>query len=269
MMKELSQSVLKLILTVLIAMLFPQISMNGQTQLLPEEKKALVDSVASAWDDWSSVTLEGKLKMPGLPLTPSVKMYMERDSCIMISLRAPLFGEVGKAEITDSTILVVNKMKKVYVEESIDSLRAIYPGDLADLQEIFLGRISFPNLGLLSHDFEESIDVFVDEEGFFSLVTNDDSAKYEDVSYGYVVSPDYWPVALLVLPENKPDTSVTFSFDFFEEGYDLIFSYQSDRKNLRAVMEFNEPDWTGKPMDKIKLGSKYRRVDLHEFLHSF
>lgn len=243
---------------------------DAQTPIPPEEKHTAVDSISGTWEDWERVSIDGKLKMNGLPVTPSVKIFMERDKSILISLRAPFLGEVGRGEITDSTILVVNKMKKVYVEESLDSLKAYYPGDLSNLQDIFLGRITFPCLGVLSHEIEDALDFYVNEEDkTFLVVPNDERAMYAEVDYGYVVSSDFWPMTLLVMPVGKPDVSVFLSFDYFEDGYDLKFDYQSGRKNVEAVMELKDPDWDGKPIENIKLNSKFRRVGLNEFIHSF
>lgn len=240
---------------------------QAQTPVMPEERHAVVDSIISGWNDWTEVSLSGKLKMAGLPVTPSVKIYMQRDSSIFISLRAPLVGEVGRAEITDSTVLVVNKMKKIYIEESLEKVMSFYPGTIADLQNIFLGRIALPGLGLLSHDVEENLDIYSEADTTYSLVVNEDMA-IPGVNYGYVINRGYWPVALLVLPESNPDLTVTLTYDYFENGYDMTFFYRSEKKIIQADLEFDLPNWEPKPFDRISLNSKYRKVELTDFLKS-
>ena len=266
-MKYISERLIRLFTTVAAFTLLAALPLRAQTPVEPEVRHALVDSITSPWADWQEVPLSGQLKMAGLPVSPSVKLYMQRDSSIFLSLRAPFVGEVGRAEITDSTVLVVNKMNKVYVEESLEKLLSFYPGTISDLQNIFLGRVALPGLGMLSHDVEESIDIFSEADTSFTLVP-DVEVSIPGVNYGYVFDSAFLPVALLVLPESAPDISVTLTYDYFEKGYDLTVIYRSDKKNIQGVLEFDEPDFEGRPFDRIKLNSKYRKVDLKDFLKS-
>lgn len=240
---------------------------RGQQLLDEEGRHAVVDSIISPWNAWEQVSINGKLKMAGLPVTPSVKIFMQRDSSIYISLRAPFVGEVGRAEITDSTALVVNKMKKVYVEAPVDKLLAFYPGGITDIQNLLLGRVALPGLGELSHEIEENVEIYAENDSTYSLVVTDENA-IPGVNYGYVVDSGFWPMALLVLPTVAPDVAVTLAYEYFEKGYDLSFLYQSEKKNIQATFEFDEPDWEGRPFDPIKLNSKYKRVELKDFLKS-
>lgn len=248
-------------------MLSASVKSAASTPLASDERHAVVDSIISGWNDWNDVTLKGKLKMAGLPVTPSVKIFMQRDSSIFISIRAPFVGEVGRAEITDSTLLVVNKMKKTYIEESLEKVMSFYPGTIADLQNIFLGRVALPGLGTLSHEVEDSLDIYSEDDTTYSLVVNEEMA-IPGVNYGYVFDNGFWPIALLVLPESNPDLSVTLTYEYFENGYDMAFLYRSDKKNVQATLEFDLPDWESKPFDRISLNSKYRKLELTDFLKS-
>ncbi len=251
----------------LAGVMFASGKMAAQLPLDADMRHAVVDSIISPWNDWEQVTINGKLKMAGLPVTPSVKIFMQRDSSIYISLRAPFVGEVGRAEITDSTALVVNKMNKVYVEESLEKVFSFYPGGLSDLQNLFLGRVALPGLGQLSHEIEDSVEIYSENDTTYSLVVTEENS-IPGVNYGYVFDSEFWPVALLVLPEATPDVSVTLAYEYFEKGYDMQFLYRSEKKNIQATLEFDDPEWKGKPFDRIKLNSKYKRVDLKDFLKS-
>lgn len=241
---------------------------NAQTVLTPEQRSEAVDSIVSQWEDWDTVAINGKLKMAGLALNPSLRIYMQRDSAIFISLRAPFVGEVGRAEITDSTALVVNKMKKIYVEEPLQKVFSFYPGGLADLQDLLLARIALPGIGTLSHEVEEYVDMYAEEDGTMTLVVGEDFA-IPGFNYGYVIFGDFLPVALLVLPEQYPDVTVTLTYEYYDKGYDLNFFYRSEKKNYQATLELDDPVWDEKPFDRISLNSKYRKVELQEFLKTF
>lgn len=244
------------------------LTVKAQQPVTSDIKREIVDSIISPWQPWTRVVINGKLKMAGLPMKPSVKIFMERDSSVFISVRAPFVGEVGRAEITDSTLLVVNKMKKVYVEEPIKSALSAYPGGLSDIQELILGRISLPGLGTLSHDIEESVDIYNEADGTISLVV-DEEASIPGFNYGYVIDKEFWPIALLVLPESNPDVSVTLIYDYFEDGYDFSLFYKSDKRNFEATLELDEPEWEGNSFERISLNKKFRRVELQEFMKSF
>ena len=243
------------------------INVKAQVPIDPVAKHTVVDSIVAPWTDWDEVSLNGKLKMAGLPVSPSVKIFMQRDRAIFISLRAPFVGEVGRAEITDSTVLMVNKMKKVYMEESLEKVFSFYPGSLYDLQNLILGRVALPGLGILSHEVEDSVDIYAEEDGTFSLVVAEE-AEIPGINYGYVFDSGFWPVALLVLPQQTPDVSVTLGYEYYEHGYDMTVFYRSDTKNYHATLELDEPDWNGRAFDRLSISSKYRKVDLKEFMNS-
>ena len=264
--KKISIRIIRLV-ALIAGVMFSMGMVQAQTPLDADMRHAVVDSIISPWNDWEQVTINGKLKMAGLPVTPSVKICMQRDSSIYISLRAPFVGEVGRAEITDSTALVVNKMKKVYVEESLEKVFSFYPGGISDLQNLFLGRVALPGLGQLSHDIEEGLEIYSENDSTYSMVVTEENS-IPGVNYGYVFDSGYWPVALLVLPVATPDVAVTIAYEYFENGYDMSFLYQSEKKNIKATLEFDEPDWEGRPFDRIKLNSKYKRVELKDFLKS-
>ncbi|MDE6336476.1 MAG: hypothetical protein K2L34_07890 [Muribaculaceae bacterium] len=44
--------------------------------------------------------------------------------------------------------------------------------------------------------------------------------------------------------------------------------YRSDTTNYQATLELDEPDWNGRAFDRLSISSKYRKVDLKEFMNS-
>ncbi|MDE7349765.1 MAG: DUF4292 domain-containing protein, partial [Muribaculaceae bacterium] len=231
------------------------------------QKRAVIDSLAIAWQPWESVAVNGKLKMAGLPLSPSLKMYMERDRSIMISLRAPFVGEAGRVEIVNDTLLVVNKLNKIYMEEPISKALSYYPGTLSDLQNLLLGRIVIPGVGMLEHGMAEAVDIYGGSDGACTIVAAEGN-MLPGFMYGYSVDPMEGMMRMDVLPESLPSTQLIIDYIFFDRGYDMTLKYLSPKKNYQADIQWDEPTWNAAPFDRIKLGGKYRRVDIEGFMKS-
>lgn len=241
---------------------------SAQTMLLPPVKTDTLAAITRDWTEWESASMSGKLRMEGLPVTPSVKIWMVRDSLIRISLRAPFVGEVGRAEVADSMLLVVNKMNHSYVEEPLDKALAYYPGGIADLQELLLGRIVIPGAGLLSPEIADAVEIYAEEDGSATIVAAEDW-KIPGFNYGYSVGADGWPAALMVLPESLPQVAVTLLFSFFENGHDITVNYQNGEKTIQATLELSEPEWDGKGFDALKNVEKYQKLPLSDFFKQF
>lgn len=252
----------------LFMILFPVGSCLAQTAVDSEKKVEIVDSISSGWDDWSEVSISGKLKMDGLPLSPSVKIFMERDSSVVISLRAPLMGEVGRAEIYSDTLLVVNKMKKTYVKESLEQAFAYYPGTLSDVQNLLLGRVVIPGEGLLGREIASSIELFPEEDDKYSLIPGE-GHELDGFNYGYLIDGSARPEILLVIPTSNPDINVSLTYDYFPKGYDLTVLYQTSDKSHGGTLELDAPVWGGNPIDPIKLNNRYTRLNISDFIKSF
>lgn len=240
----------------------------AQTPVDSVRRNALIDSVSAQWPQWQVATISGKLRMEGLPLSPSVKIYMLRDSCVRISLRAPLMGEVGRAEIEGDSILVVNKMKKTYVKESLDSLLQRYPVTISDVQDILLGRISLPGLGELSPERAQFVEIYEEAEGRCSLVPAPDFQP-DDFSYGYLIDNLARVETLMVVPLSKPEVYVTLSYAYGIKGYDLTVVYESPDKTKGGTLELNYPQWDNTPIEPIKLNGRYIKMNPEDFLKSF
>ena len=254
----------------IVSAIMPASRVMAQEPLPKEEKKTVVENITQPWQDWETLTVSGKLKMAGLSLSPSIKMYMEKDSLVRISLRAPFVGEVGRAEIDADSILVVNKIKKAYIKEPLDSLLSRYPITIGDVQSLFLGRVVLPGFGTLTSDDYKVVEVFPEEQGEYSLIPGED-LELEEFSYGYLIDSESRPEVLLVIPAEKPDinVNVTYNYDDKGKGYDMFVSYQSPDKIYSGTLQFDEFVEGGNPIEPIKLNNKYLKMKLSDFVKSF
>ena len=84
-------------------------------QKAPERESAkVVEKMAERFSSWNTVMLSAQLQMDGLPLSPSLKIFMEKGKSMSMSVRAPFIGEAGRLEFANDTVVAVNKMKNVY-----------------------------------------------------------------------------------------------------------------------------------------------------------
>ena len=259
---------ISLLLVVMISGIATPPAISAQEPLSDRERQKVVDDVSAPWSDWETITISGKLKMAGLPLSPSVKIYMERDSLLRISLRAPLMGEVGRAEIYGDTLLVVNKMKKTFVKEPLDSVMRRYPVAVADVQSLLLGRVVIPGAGTLSAESASLVELFPEDDGQFSLIPGEEMTLAE-FNYGYLINTDMLPAVLLVIPTENPDSSVSLTYEYTPGGYDIFASYQSPSKIYSGTLMLDSPQEGGSPIEPIRLSGKYSRLNFGQFMKSF
>lgn len=227
------------------------------------------DSVWVEYPDyqpWSEVTLQGKLKMRGLPLSPSLKIFMKKDELISVSVRAPFIGEAARMEITPDTALVVNKINKTYVKEGIKDFLKYYPGDLGDVQDLLLARFFLPGFDVMEADLDSLVEVVL-EEGQFNVVPIGE-AEIEGVKYGFVVDEVFQPRMLIVIPENRPDVEIGAFYKYYNSGYDLQFVYQEGEKAYDFTLELKNPEWKGEMPKPIELEKKYKQLSLGDFMRS-
>ncbi len=264
-------SIKKIYLTALLALfaiLLSAPAFADQPQPLPKEEadQALLTAMAT-YPDWKSVEFNGSLQYPGLPLKPSVKIYMVKDSLIQISARAPFVGEVMKGEISKSGIIIVNKFKKTYCQESADNLLDIYPGVISDVQSLLLGRVVLFGTGELSPDNCSLVDVYSAEEagagpevGAEWVMVPPQGEGLIDLSYIYGIAANGRTSELAFSLPSK-NISVTLDYEY-GNGLTLDGTYTKGSNITSLSLRFNSVKWGGTPVGQIAPSSNYKRVGI-------
>lgn len=218
--------------------------------------------------EWERVSISGKLRMQGLPLSPGIKIFMEKDSSIFISIKAPLMGEVGRLEITSDSLLIVNKMKKTFAQESLVDFMRYFPGTIRDIQELILGRIVMPGTGVLTPDNSALIEIIDNGEELFAVPAEE--ILIPGIDYGYMIDEEFVPSVLLVLPdEGRDDIAITLNYSFGKKSYTLDFAYQEGTRGIEVILDLDEPEWSGTSPSPVKIDKKYRQLSLLDFMRSF
>lgn len=229
------------------------------------------EDIEIIWPDytpWTVVTLQGKLKMKGLPLSPTLKIFMQRDSLIDLSIRAPFIGEVGRLTVTPSYALMINKMNKSYVEikgrDGTPSLFGNLGLGIGDVQDLLLGRFFLPGFDVMAADLDTLVDVYVEHSGVFNIVPKGE-AEIDGVKYGFITDGFFKPLMLMVLYGENGEVDVTYNDQL--KGYDMQVVYSDAARRFEANLEFQNPEWRGempKPMDL----KKYTQLTLDEFIRT-
>lgn len=250
------------IFIILAAALTPESQADDMSR---REKNNLADSVSVRYTDWNSVELNGKLKADGLPVNPSVRVYMVRDSLIDVSIRAPFVGEVARIRIDDNNLLAYNKMKNVYWEGPMTDVLKQYPAGISDLQSLLLGRMVILGEGEVDRDSLRKVDVFEDSEsGGWLLMPQPDLQPF-GVSYGYVVN-DRWLADAMVVEINGSDDFFQIDYLYSKKGYTLAALLGIKGKRVAVDLKIDEPKWGASPMSAIKLNKNAKKVSLKEVI---
>lgn len=225
-----------------------------------------INRVLNYYPDWQRVEFNGKARYEKLPVSLTVKMYMERDSLLQISVRAPLLGEMVRIEADAKSIVMVNKRKRTYCSESMEGLNQLYPGGLADLQSLFMARVIVFGAGELSLQNYSLFETVENGEGGWLLFPDDDSSL-GPVEYGWSLYPSGRTQALIVgLPQKEINVEV--GYEYKNRGMQMNFDINVKGKKEAAALEFTSVTYGGHPMTATNIAN-YTRVPIKDFLKSF
>ena len=232
-------------------------------QKAPERESAkVVEKMAERFSSWNTVMLSAQLQMDGLPLSPSLKIFMEKGKSMSMSVRAPFIGEVGRLEFANDTVVAVNKMKNVYAVSDISQLMGGIEFTLSDLQDVFLAR------------------AFAIGEGTIVRYNKSKHGLYHAPSENYFLPPMPQSDNLLYGFTIDGEGMVNdFLVHDFTSGFELYCLYQHNKKSYNAVFEIQYADaqmqvildgitcqWEAQPLSPIKFTSRMREVSVQEFL---
>lgn len=220
--------------------------------------------VAGSYTPWQEVSLDGKLQMDALPLSPSVKLYMQKNELIIISLRVPLMGELGRVEITADSLLMVNKLKRVYAAESTVKYLGRVGADISNLQDLFLGRVFLLNAGTLSAATAPLVDVSAGAGDTWIVTPRQGIPEAE---YGFTLYADgKMLMACAFTPDGQYYASA--EYDYKDKSRLMDMQFKSGQKGLEFALSFNNPDYSPNKLDRVTINKKWKKVDVSQWLKS-
>lgn len=229
-----------------------------------EAADSVVLNALKNYPAWKSVEYQGKVYYPGLPIQPTAKIYMERDSLIEISVRVPLMGEVFRGRIDRQEIMVVNKLAKTWSCESVDNLLSLYPGAIGDFQSLLLGRVVILGEGEINLDSGDKIDVYEGEEEGEMIVVPRHEAGIVELTYGYTLLPSGRTAQMGV---EIPSRNISLLLDYvYGNGLTINGTLVNGNKRETGKLIFDKVKWGGAPMGAVNIPANFRRVGLAEVL---
>lgn len=228
--------------------------------------KSLVRSVADSYTPWQKASVKGKMRISGLPVSLNLKTYMVRDSVLLMSMSAPLLGEVGRMEIDTDSILIVNKRAKTYWKQSITSCLSRFGATVNDIQDLLLGRVFMLGSGTLSRDNVSQTEVSPGSEETWVLRP---LQKHPDIEYGFTLRPDG---QMLLMAAVSADARYECSayFDHLKNGdTDLDITIRMKNKSVPFNVTLSTPDFSPTPLSRIGINPKWSKTDFKGLLDSF
>lgn len=268
-------------LLLIFAVSFPAFS---QELLGNKDRDNAVKEIVSGYKNWNAAAWQAGVRTQMLPLTVTMKVYMKRGELTLISLRAPILGEVGRIEIDKEKVLLINKMKKRYWEKPMAQINALVPNATEALQSLMLGRVVVLGSGELSKKNGSLTEIFnVPDAGWLIVPQLPDGI--EGGAYGYAV--DYYgQLTDFVLTAGDDDSaadsasgtslastsrlkniSAMADINYDRKGdADAVISLKYGNINLSATVDVDAIEWGAKGFDRLQLSSSYRKSSLKECL---
>lgn len=225
-----------------------------------------LDSVVAGYFDWSRISLSGKLRSSVLPMSVNVKIYMEKDSLMRMSISAPFVGEAARVEITPDSAVVVNKLKRRYAVIPMSEVRRFYPGTLADIQNLLLGRVAVFGVGTLSSVMEEEIRIIDDGSDVLAILPAEKNMA-DGLAYAYAFDRNICRLRQFVVYSGDADDLVEMDYSWKgKDNKDLTLSGQARIRNRVFDMQLalGAPESDGRRMEAFVPDTRYREVSLKE-----
>lgn len=250
-------------------------SASAQELLNAKQAEKVASEVASRYKDWHSASRTGKVKADMLPVSITARIFMVRDSLTLISLRAPLMGEMARIEIDNQCLTIVNKMKKLYYSMNLGGMGCDVATLHSNLQDLLLGRVTILNAGTLSKKNVREGDVFKVSDDVY-LISLNIGVGDEIVNYGYAFDKQGRVLQLLVsqgkphsepAPEGMESEIVTISNSlaveviYTQKSADVAINAKAGKRQLAARLSDVTLEWGGKGFERINLTKGYTRCN--------
>lgn len=278
-----NKTIIRLMMLMLSVMLFPAAGATAQNPIKGKDAAHIIESISDGYKNWSRAAWSGKLSTDMLPLSATMKVYMEKGKLTLISVRAPFVGEVGRVEIDPGSVLIVNKMKHCYYRRSIADISQMSPDLTEDIQALLLGRMFVVGQGELSKKSADRVSIFpASGEGCY-MILPDVPDYLSQVVYGFSTDADnrlatfvaaYGREAVAVEQDDEVDPGFTFEPEVqlqaeirYRNGKGAVADIQASMHGhtYTATLTADDIEWGGKGFSRIDV-SGYKSTSFRQVL---
>lgn len=231
--------------------------------------EGIAAAIAAARDtypgEWNRLSMDGKLTMEELSIKPTVKIYMERDRSVILSVRAPFVGEVARVEVCPDSITMINKMSKKYMSLPIGALTRRHPGIISDIQDILLGNMSFPGYGIVTPQLAPQMDWILTPEGEVYVYPGEDMLS-EGLEYGFLLDASDYELLAFILMLPGMDGMLQAGYTYYEKDWTLRLDMLLRGYPVECELQLSYPDFNPTAIQLTEVGGRYSRTDLRGLL---
>lgn len=263
------------LLILLVSMLLPFMSIHAkkkEASTAADSAALIIEKAIERATPWTTAEISGKLRLPKLPISPSIKIYMKKGSDIILSARAPFLGEVVRVELAGDSLLAVNKMKKLYARLSTEGIREIDPSICEEVQALLLGRVAIPGYGEISHDnCMLGIREMAGEELLFSPTSDTEEEMADAVSALRLIyrMASEGALSQVVLVKDGVRALCMINVEEDKKGKRDIDVVVNSARPLELTLELDAPQWDVTIPASGKVDFRYREISFKEFMKSF
>lgn len=250
----------------LIVLIGTSLPVTAQTpEPLPKKQaEKVLSEIAKTYSNWGKVELNGKLSLDILPLKASLKIYMQKDKEILISVRAPFIGEAARIEIDTDSLTAVNRLKNQYCTIGTDYVEQAWPGIIPDLQSLLLGRAFLWKNGQISKRMYDAFEVYDDVDKYM-VVPNSDRLPAL-FGYGFGINPDY-SLESMVGQMGSDEHMVVFNYTWpGDKKMDIEINAMLGSRTYDAYLSLDAPKWGAKEFERFSPSSKMHRMEFYDFI---
>lgn len=231
-----------------------------------QEAERFLQSVADTYTPWQRVSLKGKVRIEGVPVALTLKVYMERSRSIIMSLSAPLLGEVGRLEATPDSLLMVNKRGKKYARENLATRLADFGASLSDVQDLLLGRVFVIGSGTLCAGNIPLVEAIAGQQTGTQLVMP--RRQDERAAYGFTLMEDGRILrAVAFTPDERYLAEAEYAYSERDTAIEL--DLKLGKKIYPVSFTLGTPEFQPSPLQPAVISRKWQRVTLSQLIKSF
>ena len=236
------------------------------TTLSKSEAKNVAAFVSDKYTPWQRVSIRGKVKLDGIPISLTMKLYMVKDQSVILSMSAPLLGEVARMEVDGDSVLLVNKKGKCYYKAGIADRLAQVGATVTDLQDVFLSRVFLVGSGTLSKGNADKFAITTEDDGGWRFAPKQGNSQAE---YYFLVNQSGRIVKSLVQTlDERYGLIADYTYSGSDTELDMKVKYKAGKSmNLNVILQ--EADFSPKPIDPIEINSHWSRVPFKKLLSGF